>query len=207
MRKSIVVAVGLLFAAVFAVSAFAQVGAAQTPAAGRVGLIDTSAFLDDKPGTGIPKFKTAVTSVNAEFKIVNDELKGLATQYQTKVDEFNKLKNSTAPVADLEKRASDIQDLETLIKRKQEDANQKYERRMGQVVGPIQNDIGKAMSDFAKQKGYAVLFDVQTLYQAKITFIYDDRYDVTKEFIAFYNSRQPGAATAAATTATPPVKP
>ena len=85
MKKINLAAVGLLFAAVFAVSAFAQ-----APAAGKVGLVDTGAFFEDKPGAGIPKLKTAVNTVNAEFKSVNDELTTLGTQYQQKVDEYNK---------------------------------------------------------------------------------------------------------------------
>ena len=93
MKKFNLAALGLLFAAVFAVSAFAQ-----APTAGKIGLIDTGAFFDDKPGAGIPKLKSAVNSVNAEFKTVNDNLTSLSTQYKTKVDEYNKLKSSTVPV-------------------------------------------------------------------------------------------------------------
>jgi hypothetical protein len=50
----------------------------------------------------------------------------------------------------LEAKVTEFQDLETNIKRKQEDAKAKYERRYAQVVGPIYTDIIKAMNDFAK---------------------------------------------------------
>src|SRR4051812_43432801 len=120
MRKFNIAALGLLFAAFFAVSAFAQAPAAN----GKIGLVDTGAFFDDKPGAGIPKLKNAVSSVNAEFKTVNDELTTLNTQHQQKVDEYNKLKGSAVPTKpeDLEAKATAIQDLETTMKRKQEDA-------------------------------------------------------------------------------------
>jgi Skp family chaperone for outer membrane proteins len=181
MRKINIAALGLLFAAFFAVSAFAQ-----APAAGKIGLVDTGAFFDDKPGAGIPKLKSAVNSVNAEFKTVNDELTTLSTQYQQKVDEYNKIKNSAVPAGDLESKATAIQDLETTIKRKQEDAKARYDRRMGQVVDPINADIVKAMNDYAKSKGYAVIFDGAKLEQAGVLLGFDDKYDVTKELISFY---------------------
>ena len=82
MRRSSFLAVGLFLTVFFAVSALAQSVAAQAAPNGKIGLIDTGAFFDDKPGAGIPKLKNAVNSVNAEFKSVNDELTTLGTQYQ-----------------------------------------------------------------------------------------------------------------------------
>src|SRR5689334_9353130 len=208
MRRSSFLAVGLFLTAFFAVSAFAQSVAAQTAPVGKIGLIDTGAFFDDKPGAGIPKLKTAVNSVNAEFKSVNDELTTLGTQYQQKVDEYNKLKNATVPANpnDLEAKASAIQDMETNIKRKQEDAKNKYDRRIAQVVDPINQDIVKALNDYAKQKGFAVILDGAKLEQSGVLLGFDEKYDVTKDFITFYNGRSPGAVTASTTPAGVPVK-
>jgi len=208
MRRSNFLAAGFFLTAILAVSAFVQSGAAQAPATGKIGLVDTGAFFEDKPGAGIPRLKTAVNSVNAEFKAVNDELTSLGTQYQQKVDDFNKLKNSTAPVNDLDARAAAIQDLETTIKRKQEDAKAKYDRRMAQVVDPINQDIVKAMTEFAKAKGYAMILDGAKLESDGILLGFDDKFDVTKDFITFYNGRSPAAAGSTASTgAAVPAKP
>jgi len=195
-------AVGLFLAAFFAVSALTQGVAAQTAPTGKIGLIDTGAFFDDKPGAGIPKLKTAVNSVNAEFKSVNDELTTLGNQYQAKLDEYNKLKGATVPANenDLVAKATAIQDMETTIKRKQEDAKAKYDRRMSQVVDPINQDIVKALNDYAKQKGYAVILDGAKLEQSGVLLGFDEKYDVTKDFITYYNGRS----TAAVTGLTPP---
>lgn len=184
-------------------SAFAQAsGAPQAAGSGKIGLVNTAAFLDDKPGAGITKFKNAVTSVEKEFEPVNNELKTMGTKYQSLGDEIQKLRgaNPSVPVSGLEAKVTEFQDLETNIKRKQEDAKAKYERRYAQVVGPIYTDIIKAMNDFAKAKGYAVLLDGGRLEDAQILLGFDDKYDVTTEFITFYNSR-PGAASTATTTA------
>lgn len=202
MRKFNLVALGLFFAAMFAVSAFAQVPAAT----GRIGLVNTDAFLDDKPGAGIPKLKTAFNSLNAEFKPVNDELTTLTTQYQQKVDEYNKLKNSTVPAGDLDSKATAIQDLETTIKRKQEDAKAKFEKRQDAVIGPVYLDIGKALNEYAKSKGFALILDGGKLEQAGVLLGFDDKYDITKDFITFYNARPATASTASTgATTTPPV--
>ena len=200
MKKFNLAALGLLFAAVFAVSASAQVPAA----AGKIGLVDTGAFFDDKPGAGIPKLKNAVNSVNAEFKKVNDDLTALGTTYQQKVDEYNKLKNSAVPAADLDAKAIAIQDMETKIKRDQEDAKRRYDIRIGQVVDPINSDIVKAMTEYAKSKGFAVILDGAKLEQAGVLLGFDDKYDVTKDFITFYNGRSPG--TTATTNPAPATK-
>jgi Skp family chaperone for outer membrane proteins len=199
MKKFSIAAIGLLFTAFLAISAFSQV----QPSAGKIGLIDMGALLEDKPGAGIPKLKNAVNSLNIEFKKVNDDLTALGNQYQAKVDEYNKLKNSTGvPIGDLDKKANDIQDLETKIKRDQEDAKRKYDQRSQQVVDPIYADIIKALTDYAKQKGYAVILDGAKLEQAGVLLGFDDKYDVTKDFITFYNSR-PATAGTTATTAPP----
>lgn len=177
-------------------SAYAQTGVVPA-SAGRIGLVNTLLFLEDKPGAGISKLKTAAASLDAEFKSVNDELKTMATQYQTLGEEINKLRAAPTVPSNITAKITQFQDLETNIKRKQEDAKAKYERRQDQVVGPIYNDILKAMNEFAKAKGYALILDGARLEQAQILLGFDDKYDVTREFITYYNARPATAATAA----------
>lgn len=204
MKTFRLIAATFVFAAVFAVSAFAQAPAAQ-PAAGRIGLIRTSDFGgDDKGVGGITKMKNAIKSLSDEFKPVDDKLKTMRTKYQTSVQEFEKMRNAgpNVPVGgNLEAKAEEIKNLETQIKREEEDGKGKYERRYQQVMGPVYDDLRKAMNDFAKQKGYSVILDGAILEQSNLLWGYDDKYDITKEFIAFYNQRPAGAATA--TTAKP----
>lgn len=198
MKTFRLVAASFVFAALFAVSAFAQ-AAAPT---GKVGLINTFAFGDEK--TGITKFRTAVTTVDAEFKKDNDDLRALGTRYQTLQTEIQKLQDAVKanqklpiPETEVQKKVDDFGKLEREIKFKQEDAKTRYDRRYQTVVGPIYGDIMKAMQDFAKQKGYAVILDGAKLEEAGILMAFDDRYNVTSEFIQFYNTRPAGTASAA----------
>jgi Skp family chaperone for outer membrane proteins len=198
MKTFRLVAASFVFAALFAVSAFAQTAAPT----GKVGLINTFAFGDEK--NGITKFRTAVTTVDAEFKKDNDDLRALGTRYQTLQTEIQKLQDAVKanqklpiPETEVQKKVDDFGKLEREIKFKQEDAKTRYDRRYQTVVGPIYGDIMKAMQDFAKQKGYAVILDGAKLEEAGILMAFDDRYNVTSEFIQFYNTRPAGTASAA----------
>jgi Skp family chaperone for outer membrane proteins len=187
-------AAAFIFAAIFSVSAIAQTA---PPASGKIGLVNTYAFGDDK--AGITKFKNAMSSLDAEFKTVNDQLKTKAARYTTLGNEI-KAANTTNPAVpinqqSIQAKVDEYQSLETEIKRMQEDAKTKYERRYAEVVGPVFNDIIKALNDFARQKGYAVILDGAKLEEAQILLGFDDKYDVTKDFITFYNARPAGTAT------------
>lgn len=201
MKRFTFIAAGFLFAAAFASTAFGQVPAAPV---GKIGLVNTGVFGDAK--AGITKVRTALTSLDTEFKPASDEIRTLYTRYNTLRTEVENSQKAaaaaagTVPVntAGLDVKFDELKKLETSIKRKEEDAKANYERRYQIVVGPLMNEILRAMNDFAKQKGYAVILDGAKLMEAGLLMGYDDRYDVTKDFVTFYNTRPAGTATAAA---------
>ena len=202
MKRFSLIAVCFVFTAVFSISAFGQVPAATT-AAGKIGLVNISAFADEKAGIG--KFRTALTTLDAEFKVLNDEINTMRNKYQTLATEIQKAQQApppgVVPVKDtpaiLAAKVEEAQNLEIQIKRKQEDGKAGYERRYPAVVGPVFNDIIKALNEYAKQKGFAIILDGAKLEQAEILLGFDDKYDVTKDFIVFYNARPAGTATTA----------
>ena len=137
-------AASFVFAAIFAISAFAQ-APAQAAGNGKIGLINTYAFGDDK--AGITKYKNALNTLETEFKPVNDELKTMGTRYQSLAAEIQKMQSSNPAVPvdqkTVQSKVDEYQTLETNIKRKQEDAKARYERRQTEVIGPIYADIVK----------------------------------------------------------------
>src|SRR5215218_1325729 len=188
MRRFTTIAASLIFAAFFAMSAYAQAPAAAP--AGKIGIVNGYAFTDEK--AGIAKFRTAMNTLEAEFKPINDELKTLGTKYQTLGTDIQNAQKTAAaattgvPVgnqAGLQAKIDEFQALETSIKRKQEDAKARYEKRQQAVVGPIYADILKAMSDFARQKGFAIILDGPKLEESGLLMGFDDKYDVTKDFV------------------------
>ncbi|MEJ7848296.1 MAG: OmpH family outer membrane protein [Pyrinomonadaceae bacterium] len=198
MKRFSFIAASFIFVAVFAVSAFGQ---AAVPT-GKIGLVNVNAFAD--PKGGITKFRNALSSLDPEFKPAYDELRTLGTRYQTLGTEIQNAQKPAAPgvpakaPANLQAKADEFQTLELTIKRKQEDLKVKSERRYQEVVGPVYSDILKAMNDYAKAKGYALILDGAKLEENGMLIGFDDKYDVTKDFIVFFNARPAGTATAAA---------
>jgi Skp family chaperone for outer membrane proteins len=200
MKKVSLIAASFVFAAIFAVSAFGQ--AAAQP---KVVVINPSDF-DGKDG--IVKYTSAITQVEAELKPLQTEMDGLVSRYQALGKEIqtiqaNAAKSPTVPIDQkaAQAKVEEYQNLELTIKRKQEDGNRKAQASRDRIMGPIMDELGKAMDDFAKAKGYALILDGSKLGEANLILAWDPtKIDVTKEFITFFNSRG-GAATA--TTAKP----
>jgi Skp family chaperone for outer membrane proteins len=200
MKRVSFIAVSFVFAAISAVSAFGQatVPAATTPA--KIVVINTAAF-DSKEG--ITKYANAMTALETEFKPAQTEIQTMVTRYQTLATEIENARkaNPVVPInqQSLQTKVDEAQNLEINIKRKQEDGKVKFEKRQAQVLGPILQDIGKAMDDFAKAKGYALILDAAKLEGAGLILAVDlPKVDVTRDFITFYNARPATTATTAA---------
>jgi Skp family chaperone for outer membrane proteins len=197
MKTLRLIAVSFVFAAVFAVSVFAQT----TAPTGKIALIDTRFF--DNGKDGITKFVNAMNALETEFKpdftalqTMGNRIKTLQTEIQTlqkqiddgkvPVDE----KSATAIVEEYDKLTREY-------KFKEEDFKARYQRREQVVTAPIRQDIGKALDEFAKKNGFSLILDGAKLDGAGLILAFDEKSDVTKEFITFYNARPATAATTA----------
>lgn len=199
MKRVSFIAVTFVFAAISAASAFGQttVPAATQPA--KIVVINTAAF-DAKDG--IVKYSNAMTALETEFKPATTEIQTLMTRYQTLATEVENARktNPAVPVNPqaIQAKVDEAQNIEIQIKRKQEDLKVKGEKRQQQVLGPVLQDIGKAMDEFAKQKGFALILDAAKLEGAGLILAVDlPKVDVTREFITFYNARPATTATTA----------
>ena len=203
MKRLSFIAVSFVFAAITAVSAFGQTGGAAPAAPFRMAVIDTGAF--DSAKDGITRYATAMNALEAEFKPLETEITGLVTKYNALAAEIKKLQETaaagTVPINQqaAQTKVEEYQTLELTIKRKQEDAKARAARREPQVMGPIRAEIGKALQEFASQKGYALILDAAKLDANGFILAFDaPKVDVTKDFITFFNARP--AATATTTT-------
>ena len=199
MKRFSFIAVGFIFAAISAVSAFGQnvVPAVTQPA--KIVVINTAAF---GAKDGITKYSNAWNALDTEFKPAQTEIQTAGARYQTLVTEIENARkaNPAVPInqQSLQAKVDEAQSLEIRIKRLQEDGKAKYEKRQQQVLAPILEDIGKAMDEFGKQKGYALILDASKLAEAGIILSVDlPKIDVTKDFITFYNARPATTATTA----------
>jgi Skp family chaperone for outer membrane proteins len=196
-------------AAFAAVTASAQAPAASRPAAppagaaaaiaeGKFAIIDTDAFNDQT--NGIKRLVAAFQTVEREFKPRRDEIQSLRTRLEALVKEID----STKAVADqkaLAAKAEQAQQLETEIKRKQEDGQKALDKRVQDLTGPVYQDIGNALQAFARARGLTVIFDVSKM--QGVVMVVNESIDITAPFIADYNQRNPATAAASAPAARP----
>lgn len=199
MKTFRLIAASFIFAAAFAVSAFAQ--ATDT---GKIGLVNAFAFED--PKTGITKLVTASTALETEFKAPAAELETMYNRIQALQKEITDIQNQindpkfpgdkTKLQATGQAKADEYEKMGRNFKVKQEDLKASIDRRRQIVVGPIYNDVMKALQEFAVKNGYSVILDGAKLEEAQILMAFNNKYDVTKDFITYYNARPAGTAAA-----------
>jgi Skp family chaperone for outer membrane proteins len=203
MRRIMFFAATVVFAAASVISVSAQGTAAQPAAGVRVAVINTDAFSDKD---GITRYLNAMTKLQAEFRPLETELQQMQTKYQTLGAEIKKLQDTAnaggqLPIGEAAIRAK-VDEYETLdrdIKRKSEDAQRRASVRQNAEIVPIMTDIGKAIQEYANQKGYDLVLDLSKLAGTATILAYNPaKTDITKDFITFYNARPATAATAAA---------
>jgi outer membrane protein len=153
----------------------------------KMAMIYSDAFLD--PKNGIARFNSLLTSLNREFEPRRTELQGLQTRITTLTKEIEDTQNVADPNAIRQKR-DQLAQLSTEFKRKGEDAEAEYNKRRQVIFTPLQQDIGKALEAFAKARGITVIVDA-----SQVPLVYAaDNIDITRAFIADFNSKNPATA-------------
>ena len=199
MKISRAIAAIVFFAAVSASSVLAQVKPAGTPAASapaqsanlpeaKIALVDTDEFLNEK--NGITRLVAAAKKVEAEFQPRRTELQGI----QAAIDKMTGDLQKAAPVQDPKVSAQQqdaIDQKKKELQRKGEDAQALYQKRLQEMLGPVYDEIGKALDVFAKARGITLILDV-TKIQGIVSAA--ESLDITKPFISEFNSKNPATA-------------
>jgi Skp family chaperone for outer membrane proteins len=204
MKSLRLIAAGVALAVVSVANASAQTGrpagqpATSQPAAGnaaapsltgKIAVIDSSAFADEK--AGITRVVNAMKGINAQFQPQSTELQRMQTSYNTLVDEIQKTGTVADPKA-IAAKQDQADQLKRDIERKAQDAQVALEKRRGEVLGPLQDDVYNALQAYAQQRGISIVIDanrVPVLYVA-------DSVDITRDFIVEYNRTHPAVAAA-----------
>lgn len=171
-----------------AVTQPAPVAAPANVPAAKIALVDTTVFGDEK--AGIKRYLNAVNTVQRAFEGKNTELRNLQSQIKAITDDLNKLVNN--PVVSPESiraKQDEGERLQRDLKYKKEQAEADFQKRYNEVVGPISNDIGNALIQYASQNGLTMILDISKLLPAVLTV--NPAMDVTQAFIADYNSKHP----------------
>lgn len=182
----------LMCAAIFTVSAFAQ--AAQP----KIGVVNTSAFDAEK---GITKYVSAMNTLEAQMKPELTVLQTMSNKIQGLKAELEKLQDQLAdpklpPAVDKTKlqttaqtKYEEYQKLGLEFEYKQKDYKANLERKEATIMSPVRNDIGKALQEYGKKNGYMMILDAAKLEQNGLILAFDEKFDVTSDFITFFNAR------------------
>lgn len=187
------------FAAISASSVLAQPKPAATPAPvappqtgplpdTKIALVDTDEFLNEKGG--IIRLVAAAKKVEGEFQPVRAELQGLNTQIEKLTADLQKAQPVQDPKVSAQQQEK-IDQLKKDLQRKGEDAQTAYQKRLQVMLGPVYDEIGKALDVYAKSKGITLILDV-TKIQGIVSA--DGSLDITKAFISEFNSKNPATA-------------
>ena len=210
MKRIRLISAALMLAAIVTISASAQTrpgtaaarpAAPQTPAASnapvpdtKIAFIDTGMFGEEKGG--INRYVTAVKAVEREFQPRQTELAGIQARIKALADEISKLSgNSVVDPKTIQAKQDEGERLQRDLKYKKDQADADFAKRYQEVVAPISADIGKALDQFAQQRGITMILDISKLAPAILTV--NPAMDVTQAFIAEFNSKNPATASAA----------
>ena len=159
----------------------------------RIAVIYSQDFQD--PKTGITRFAALLAKLNAEFQKTQDDLNATAQRLRGLQAEIATLQNGPNPSPTLIQTKTDQLDQQKRdYQRRGEDAQAAYQKRRNEVFNPLQDDISKALDVYARARGITLILDgsmMPLVYAA-------DGLDITRAFMADYNSKNPAPA------ATPP---
>ncbi|MFT3743822.1 MAG: OmpH family outer membrane protein [Pyrinomonadaceae bacterium] len=164
---------------------------AQAATSSKIVIIDTSVFFNEK--LGITKIVAASKTLTAELA----PKRSVVEQFVARIDALNKemaafQANASKGIPVDEKAAQSKFDELERLKREgkfQEDEYNVYaQKRQSEIVGPVYSEVLKSLGEYVKSKDYGILFDASKD-QTGILIYASDKYDITKEFIAFYNAR------------------
>ena len=154
----------------------------------KIALVNTDEFADEK--TGISRLVSAMKRVDGEFQPRRTELQTLQQQIEKATADLTK----AAPLQDAkvtQQQSDKLEGMKTEFKRKGEDAQAAYQKRLQDVLGPVYDDIGKALDAYAKAHGITLILDV-TKIQGIVSA--SESLDITRPFITEFNSKNPATA-------------
>jgi outer membrane protein len=154
----------------------------------KIALVNTDEFAVEK--SGITRLVAAMKKVDGEFQPRRTELQTLQQQIDKATSDLNK----AAPVQDPKVTAQQTEKIEQLKKdftRKGEDAQTAYQQRLQAILGPVYEEIGKALDVYAKAHGITLILDVSKV-QGIVSA--SESLDITKPFITEFNSKNPATA-------------
>ena len=154
----------------------------------KIALVNSDDFNDEK--VGIVRLVVAMKKVDTEFGPRRTELQNLQAQIEKATADLAKVQAMQTPAVNQQQQEK-IDQMKRDFQRKGEDAQGAYQKRLQEVIGPVYEEIGKALDAYAKAHGITLILDV-TKVQGIVSA--SDSLDITKAFITEFNSKNPATA-------------
>jgi len=183
----------ILLSAAALIAVFALSGYAQTTGATKIALVNSDAFGYEK--TGVTKLINAYKALETEFKPTTDDLAATSARLDGLVKEIQQLQtqlnsNQGDPNAirkTIDQKTDEGTRLQIDLKRKQEDAKAKLDKRQAQVTQPIVKEISAALEAYGKKNSIDMILDVSKLDGSILLINYS--LDITDAFIKDFKSK------------------
>lgn len=193
--------------ATLGVAASAQVTSGLTPQAGaapvtlpkgKVAVVNTAVFQGQ-----VAEFKARIEALNRQFESRVKDVQGLGEKI-TALEATIKTQASTLSAATVAEKTEQLAVMKKEYQRKGEDLQADAGRARDKAFEPIQAKLLKFAAQFTAARGIVLLVDAANGVQSGTLLWYDQRSDVTQDFINEYNKANPVTAAPAAAPATPP---
>ena len=140
------------------------------------------------PKTGIARFNNTLNKLNGEFQKIQDDLNQTTQRLKTLQDEITRLQQAGgATPAQIQAKIDTLDQQKREYTRKGEDAKAQYQKRYQDLFSPLQDEVSKALDEYAKAHGITMIIDGS---QTPILYVAESM-DITKAFISEYNLKNP----------------
>lgn len=161
------------------------------PSKGKIGVINTSALQER-----IFEFRSKLEALNRQFEPRVKELQGMADRINA-LETTIKTQSNVLGAAKVAELTEQLETMNRDYKRKGEDLQADGNRARSIALGPINEKLNKFANDYTARRGIILLIDLANAVQAGAITWYDNRIDVTEDFIREYNKANPAPAGAA----------
>lgn len=185
-RRSILVS--FVFVVFLSIGVNAQ---AQPAGASKIVVIDTAVFFNEK--TGITKIVAASKSLAVELSPKRSAVQQVVARIDALNKEIEAIRSNAAKGIPIDDKAAQgkVDELERLKRQgkyQEDEFNALAQKRQSEMVGPIYAEVLRTLGDYIKSKDYGIVFDVSKDQSGLLIFA-SEKYDITKEFINYYNAR------------------
>lgn len=107
----------------------------------------------------LPDVKDAQTQLETASKKYDEEFKNLQSEMQKKYEEFQKAQEEKAPQTILDRRTSELQELDQKIQQFRQTASEDLQRQQEQLIAPVRQKVFTAIQSVGAEGNFTFIFE------------------------------------------------